>query len=302
MQRAIQELGYYPNHLAKSLRLKKSGTFVTVLSDIRNPVFAEIIKGMEDVAYENGYSMLIGNSGGCLNREEDYLRDFLSRKADGVLLITPRVDVRQITALASRLPLVLINEPRAPEGVPVVGIDDFAAVRDITGQIISLGYRRLAYIAGDKFAGIAARRREGFLAAAAQHGLENQVKIIPGGAEMRHGGQGMRELLKLGTLPQCVICYNDEVAIGAIKQAGESGLRMPEDIAFCGFDDIYTAGLPWPSLTTVRQPTYDIGACAASIMVDLQKGCEPPERKINLSYGLQIRNSTPPLPTEGNKR
>lgn len=291
---AAQELAYYPNHLAKRLRQQRSGTFIAVFSDIRNPVFADMMQGIEDVAYKNGYDMLIGNSGNSLEREEDYLRGFLSRKVDGVLLITPRVDLRQVSALARRLPLVLINEPRAPEDIPCVGIDDFAAVFELTERVIALGYRRLAYISGDN-AGIAARRREGFEAAVSRHKLEDGATILSGGSGMGHGVEGMRALSKLPQLPQCVICYNDEVAIGAIKQAQESGLRMPQDIAFCGFDDIYTAGLPWPSLTTVRQPACEIGAHAAGMLVDLQRGNPLPAQKVNLPYELRIRSSTPRL-------
>lgn len=287
---AIQQLGYRPNSIAKSLRLQKSGTFITVLNDIRNPVFAGMLKGMEDVAYEGDYSLLIGNSGGSPQREEGYLGEFLSRKADGIILITPRVPLEQVTDLAKRLPLVLINEPRAPKGVASVGIDDYAALGELTDQMLAMGHRSIAYLAGDERAGIAARRRAGFLDAMSRHGLTGAV--ISAGATMQHGREAMSRLLEGGEKPSCVLCYNDEVALGAMVYAMEKGVDIPQDISFCGFDDIPTASLPWPSLTTVHQPTYEVGAQAARLLLSLIGGAPPPPEPVHLAHSLRIRQSS----------
>lgn len=288
---ATEELGYRPNSIAKSLRLQKSGTLITILNDIRNPVFADMIKGMEDTAYQRGYSLLIGNTGGSLEREEGYLSDSLSRKADGVILITPRVELERVTTLSRQMPLVLINEPRAPQGVAAVGIDDYAGVAELTEYVISLGHRNIAYLAGDRKAGIAALRQKAFVDVMARHGLDG-YQIVPAGASLQHGREAMERLLESSFSPTCVVCYNDEVALGAMALAMARGVRAPEEISFCGFDDIPTASLPWPSLTTVHQPTYRIGAQAASLLLGLMEGQPPPGQQVYLPHQLKIREST----------
>lgn len=293
--RAVQELGYRPNSIAKSLRLQKAGTLITVLNDIRNPVFSGMIKGMEDVAYQRGYSLLIGNTGGSLRREEGYLRELLSRKADGLVLITPRVELAQVTELAAQLPLVLINEPRAPKQVAAVGIDDYAAQRELTQRVIQMGHRRIAYLMGDRKAGIAARRKAGVEDAMAEAGLSDSLALIPAGATMQHGANAMLELLESGFHPSCVLCYNDEVALGAMVCAMEKGIATPAELSFCGFDDIPTASLPWPSLSTVRQPTYEVGEAAAKLLIGLIEGEAPPAGHLHLAHSLELRSSTQEL-------
>lgn len=290
VQKAIAELGYQPNIIAQSLRRQKTGTFITVVNDIRNPVFSDMIRGMEDVAYEHGYSMLIGNANDSRQRESTYLQYLQARKVDGIVLVTPRAKMEDILHLAQHTHMVLINEAREQNQVPVVGIDDYAAVWDLTAYAVGAGYKNLAYITGDLKTGIAQRRNAAFIEYTNKNNISAQH--IEGGASIQHGYEGLRQMIESEKKPDCVLCYNDEVAIGALQYARDAGIRVPGDIAFCGFDDIPTASMLTPALTTVSQPTYKVGWKAASVLLDVLAGKKPPAAPVYLPYTLRIRETT----------
>lgn len=291
VQLAAKELGYHPNSIAKSLRMQRAGTIITVLNDIRNPVFADMIKGMEDAAYRSDYSLLIGNTDNSLEREERYLNDFLSRKADGIILVTPRVSENRILALREMMPVVLINDPRRMAEVPVIGIDDYAAMREMTQHMLQLGHRRFAFIGGDDMAGIARRRRQAFLDCLHKVGIEG-APMLSTGVTMQHGMDALSTLLEQGgELPSAIICYNDEVAIGVMHCAREHGISIPDMLSISGFDDISTATIVYPALTTVHQPTYQVGEMAATVLLNLLTEDSPSMQTVFLPHTLQIRNS-----------
>lgn len=291
VQQAAKELGYHPNSIAKSLRIQRAGTIITVLNDIRNPVFSDMIKGMEDVAYRSDYSLLIGNTDNSQEREDRYLHDFLSRKADGIILVTPRVSEERILALREMMPVVLINDPRRMAEVPVIGIDDYAAMREITQHMLLLGHRRFAFIGGDDMAGIARRRRQAFLDCMQAQGIQD-TPMLSTGVTMQHGMDALSILLAQGgALPSAIVCYNDEVAIGVMHCAREHGIAIPDALSVCGFDDISTAQIVYPSLTTVHQPTYQIGEMAATVLLNLLTGDSPTMQTVFLPHTLRIRNS-----------
>lgn len=290
---AVKELGYHPNSIAKSLRSQKAGTIITVLNDIRNPVFAGMIKGMEDAAYKSGYSLLIGNTDNSLAREARYLNDLFSKKADGLILITPRVEAEAIAALSGIIPVVLINDPRRLPDIPVVGIDDYAAVYELTEHMIHAGHKRFAFVGGDEKAGIAVKRKQAFGDCMARHGIAH-APILSTGVTMQHGRGALDTLLDSVNpeLPLAVMCYNDEIAVGLMQRARERGLSIPEQLAVCGFDDISTASIVYPALTTVHQPTYQIGEIAANLLIDLLQDKTPAVQTIYLPHSICVREST----------
>lgn len=299
VQQAAKELGYHPNSIAKSLRIQRAGTIITVLNDIRNPVFADMIKGMEDVAYRSGYSLLIGNTDNSPEREGRYLNDFLSRKADGIILVTPRVEESRILALREMMPVVLINDPRRLAEVPVIGIDDYAAMREMTRHMLQLGHRRFAFIGGDDVAGIAHRRKQAFQDCLLQHGIQN-APMLSTGVTMQHGMDALSTLLQQGgELPSAIVCYNDEVAIGVMHCARAHGISIPEQLSVCGFDDISTAQIVYPALTTIHQPTYQIGEMAATVLLNLLAEDAPTMQTVFLPHTLRMRDSARRVAPEG---
>ncbi|HYE84558.1 MAG TPA: LacI family DNA-binding transcriptional regulator [Clostridia bacterium] len=292
VMKTIDQLGYAPNTLARNFRTRKTNTIITVLHDICNPVMAEMIKGMEDVAYKNDYCLLIGNSGSNPDRAMDYIKALREKKADGVIFITPRINEDTIIEINKVVPVVLVSDYIENSHIPSVRVDDYNAAYKMTEYLINNSHKKIAYIAGPQNIRIAADRLKGFKAALEDHRLNYDGSlVIMDNSSFEDGYRSMGEILSNTDVPVSVVVYNDETAIGALEYAKEKGYRIPEEIAVAGFDNIGMAGLVKPRLTTVNQPKYEIGAMSMEIMLGMLQGMKPECEDNILDYQLIIRES-----------
>ena len=273
--RAARELDYNPNVIARSLRIKRTQIVVALLNDIKNPVFHDMLRGLEDTAYKHGYMLLTGNSANNTARELFYLRSLSMGRADGAILITPRTKHAKIKELTSGSPIVLMNDRYHGDDIPNIGIDDKQASFELTRRIVEKGHKRIACFRGTPGLWIAERRLEGFLTSIQQAASGITPLVIQGGSLMEDRYRAMAALHDMKELPTAIICYNDESAIGALTYAAEHGIKVPDTVSIAGFDDIPMSRLYQLGLTTVSQPGYEMAVTAMETLLTLMAKGRP---------------------------
>ncbi|REJ34746.1 MAG: LacI family transcriptional regulator [Bacillota bacterium] len=288
---AVKKLGYEPNVSARNLRIRRTATIIVVLPDINNPFFSFIVRGIEDVAHEQGFSVLLCNTDNDLERELQYTKIIGRRGADGAIFLTARVSSPHILTMAARVPVVLACE-YIEGAVSQVSIDNVAAALDATRHLIQLGHKRIAYVNGPPDVVLSRDRLRGYTLALKQAGLPIEEElIVPGTFYLESGVEAARRLLSLDDPPTAVFCANDEMAIGFIKEAYAMGRQVPDDVAVVGFDDIRFAAFYRPALTTIAQPMYEIGQRAARLLLDQIAGKAQGPESIVLPHRLVVRES-----------
>ncbi|MHB0868380.1 MAG: LacI family DNA-binding transcriptional regulator [Chloroflexota bacterium] len=292
---AARELGYQPNALARSLRVGRTNLFALLVPDITNPFFAELSRGAEDATSSYGYYLILCNTEDRADTEEKYIRALRERQIDGFLLATGHsADGAARRLIEANHPVVLVN--RRMQGVRsgYVVADDTPGARQAVSHLIELGHRRIAHIEGFPEADTAMRRKEAYLAIMSAHGLEKEAQemTVPGDFTLKAGQRAMEQLLQLPEPPTAVFAANDIMALAAITTAREHGLRVPEDLAIVGFNDIALAKLSCPTLTTVRTPIYEMGALAAQMLLKRVKGEDLSPAGIVMKTELVVRESS----------
>lgn len=293
---AARRVGYTPNRLGVSLRTARSGNIVVIIPDIADSHNARLIAGIESVAQEKGYSVLLGNTHGSARREREYAAMARSRQADGIILMSHRLPFRADTA-EELPPMVNGCEFTGHAGIPFVSIDDRQAAVDATRHLLGLGHRRIAAITGDMESTSSRNRLAGFREAMAAAGLEaGDDRVAYADYTVEGGAAATRELLLPRERPTAVFCFSDEMAIGCMHALRAQGFEVPRDMSVIGIDGIEFARYTHPPLTTIEQPTEEIGACCARILFGLLDG-ERPERLTHiLPHQLVVRESTAPPP------
>lgn len=290
---AARELGYRPNLLARGLSRRRSYALGVVVPDLSNPFFADVVSGVQAVAAEEGYAVLL-----CEGRHvpaERHLEELRSRLIDGVILDSAGESSVPVERLEG-LNLVLIDEPT--DRWPGVASDAEAAGRLAAEHLLELGHRRLAYL-GPASPAFGFRYRErGFVARLAEEGLRldsDRLRRVPAAAD--GGAEGMTALLALEEPPTGVFCADDRVAVGALKACLGAGVGVPERVSLVGCDDVELARLTSPELTTVRVPAREMGARAARLLVRrLEGGDTGPGPSRRLPVQLVRRGSSGPPP------
>jgi len=291
-----KRLGYKPNQIAKSLVLNKTFTIGVVVPEISHSFFPEVIRGIEEVAYQHNYHLILTHSAEKQKREKDALNTLESHRVDGILISTAE-SVKNFKLykelVNAKYPIVFFD--RYVEGIDAssVGINDKESSKEITKHLISHGYHKLAHLSGPKEVSIGNKRLEGFKEALEEADLKiDPDLIVESGFNESGGYDAMKKLLKLpkNKRPRAVVAVNDPAAFGAMQAIKDAGLRIPEDIAIVGFTDDIRAELVSCPLTTVRQPAYEVGKKAAQKLIDCINGDEKVEH-IVVETELVIRQS-----------
>jgi LacI family repressor for deo operon, udp, cdd, tsx, nupC, and nupG len=289
---AIQQLNYQPNILARHLRRLETKTILVIVPDITNTFFSKILRGIESVAIQNGYQVILGDTVNSIAREYEYLDLLRQKQVDGMILLTARMERELVEEIAENYPVVLACEYIEGSKIPTVSIDNISSARKATEHLIRLGHERIAYISGPMNIILGRDRLKGYQQAMAQYELEVKYSLIQEGDFSYESGYNlMMKYLAMENPPTAVFAANDEMAIGAIKAAKSHGIKIPEEIAIVGFDDIKIASIFEPALTTIAQPTYEIGTKAMDMLLKLIKGEEMKKRQFVLDNQLIIRES-----------
>lgn len=292
VMKAVKELDYNPNVLARQLRTMKTKTIIVIVPDITNTFFSKVLRGIEITARRNGYRVLLGDTGNDVTVEYEYLKALYEKHADGLVLLTARVDRNTIESLMEKYPAVLACEYLEDSNFPTVSINNMSAARKATEHLLKLGHKRVAHITGPMNIVLSRDRLKGYKQAMKTYGLEiNSLLIVEGDFYYKTGYDLMLKLMSIDNPPTAVFTANDEMAIGAIKAIESQGLKVPEDIAIVGFDNIEMSVWFSPSLTTISQPMYEIGEKAMNLLLDLIRGKKLRKNQFVLDDELIVRES-----------
>lgn len=292
---AMDELNYRPNRLAGSLRRKdkRTNTLGLLIPDSTNPFFSEVLRGAEDACFEAGFNIVLCNSDGDSEKELNYINVLLSKQVDGIMLVSAGSHQASLE-LISRRNAYAIMVDREVEGTQLdsVVIDNDLGGYIATQYLLELGHEEIGCITGPSLLTPSAKRVEGYRRALEDAGIPvNEQFIVPGDFRAKSGYTATKTLLDLSQRPTAIFTCNDMMAVGALCAIYESGLRVPDDISVVGFDDITLATFTVPPLTTVAQPSYEMGLLAAELMIQrLQDPSQPPQQKV-LRAALVIRSS-----------
>ncbi|MFC7584893.1 LacI family DNA-binding transcriptional regulator [Nonomuraea antimicrobica] len=247
--RAIEELGYRPNVLARGLRTSRSQTVGLIIPDITNPFYPALARGLQDVLAPAGYDQIISNTDGVHGIEQTAIEQMIARQVDGLAFAVFHTHAEDLLpVIEAGIPVVRLGGRLVQQGVDLVHSDDEGGAAEATRYLLGCGYRRIAFVCGPEAEGPAAERVTGYRAALADAGVPGGEALVAHTGFSRTGGaEGVARLLQLARPPDAVLCANDVMAIGALDVAARLGLRVPEDLAVMGFDDIDAAGLVSPA-------------------------------------------------------
>ncbi len=294
---AMEELGYQPNALARSLRRKQSHTLGMIVPDSANPFFAEVARGIEDISFDEGYTVILCNSVSNLEREALYIDLLAKKQVDGVILVAAGDSMRQVRTLQARnIALVMVDRDLPGSAVDCVLTDNFQGGREATEHLLHLGHRRIGCITGASDLTPSASRVDGYQQALAVAGIAvDETLIVKGDFQDQSGYVGAQQLLQLANPPTAIFASNDLMAIGAMSAALEAGLSVPKDLSVVGFDDIHLASFVNPPLTTVAQPKFELGRVAARMLLERIDNHELAPRRCRSVPQLIVRRSTAPF-------
>lgn len=297
VQQAIDELGYTPNLSARHLRNARTGIIALAIPELNNPYFAEVAGAAIREAAEHGYTLLLDYTDSDRETELMLIEGVRERIIDGLILSPVQIGRDDVLARKSDRPMVLIGENVF--GVPHdhIAIDNIAASHVAVQHLVSLGRHRIAFIGAhpDVHREPAHLRLRGYREALVAAGLPFDPALVATTSQFgrQDGLDGMRQLLKLTPPPEAVFAYNDLIAIGAIRAMHEVGLRVPQDVAVIGFDDIEEGRFATPSLTTISPDKESIGQLAVRSLIARVEGKPAPAPKdVQTPFRLVTREST----------
>ena len=294
---AADELGYRPDHIAKSLALRKTHTIGVVVPEITHSFFPEVIRGIDEEAQRAGYHLMLMHTAESAERERDAILTLESKRVDGILLSTAEsvVDAQFYKeVLHLGLPIVFFDRCVFGIGANCVSIDDQESARSITTHLIEHGYDPIAHLSGSQRVSIGLARLKGFRQALVEHGRKVlKDLIVESGFHEGGGYAAMSKILDRprDRWPRAVVAVNDPAAFGAIKALNERNIRIPDDIAIVGFSDDIRSALISTPLTTMRQPAYEIGKRAVHKLIAVMEGKSHVAEKIVVKADEVIRMS-----------
>lgn len=304
IKQIAREMGYVPSAVARGLKTSRSGVLGVMVRRITDPFLSEVLQGIEDVLYEEGYSLFLAASNRDAQREKAIVRLMSERRVDGVIVCSSQVSEEHRRRLERfGVPTVLINNQAVEESSYAVYHDDVWGSRQVVGHLLALGHRRIAYLGNARGGRTTQDRLRGYREGMSAAGLEVPAAYLvtaPNGLA-EGGAVGAQTLLNLARRPSAIVCYNDLMAIGAMQVLQRAGVVVPHDCSVAGFDNVELAAYVNPPLTTFDQPKYKLGQQAATMLLRLLDEESEPEGKgaasmMMLRGRLCVRDSTAPPP------
>lgn len=291
---AAAELGYTPNPAAQSLHSMKTGAIGILLPYVSGEFFAELLNGIDAAAQEGGRLLLISTSHNSEDELEAALRG-MYRRVDGILVMAPVTTADAVLKRAPHdIPVVFMNTRTERSDIPLITFDNYSGMRSMTEHLIARGHTRIGFITGPATAFDAQERFRGYREALKAAGIAfSEDLVVDGQYTQRAGYDGTKHLLRLETRPTAIMTSNDDAALGAMSALREAQLRIPEDVALCGFDDIPSAAFTVPSLTTVHVPVRELGKQSVELLeAAIDTGLKASQASFKLPLELRLRGST----------
>lgn len=300
---AIQELGYVPSAQAVSLAKGQASCIGMLVPTLTWPVILDILRGVTEEVENSGYGIMLYN----MTSSEESIRTLVTqavraKQIDGLVVLTPPGMLSYVEDLHHQgLPTILIDDRGYNPTFPSVTTTNVEGGYSATKHLLDTGRRRIAYINGNEEFGCSQDRLNGYLRALHEAGITPDPDLIyEGDFTEERGAIGMSLFLERGIEVDAVFAANDQMAFGAMKVLRAAGKRMPEDVAIVGYDDIYTAAYTTPTLTTIRQPFYEMGQTAVNLLLDRLRGRELANTPISLPTTLVVRESSGGHASTGN--
>ena len=295
VEAAIADLGYVPNVLARSLRSRRTGTLGLILTDISNPFWTTVARGVEDAASDAGFNVILCNTDESEVEQDKYLHVLMQKQVDGVLLVPARSAVEPIKFIQSQNTSVVVLDRRIPNSqTDVVRCDSEGGAYQLTSLLLSLGHRRIAMLSGPRGVSTAEDRVAGYRRALAEAGVDVDAAPVCYGEFSLQSGYAMTlQVLARTPRPSALFAGNNFIAIGALRALRDTGLRVPEDLALVGFDDLPADLVVDPFLTVAAQPAYEMGRQATELLLArLSEEAPAAYQEIVLPTEIVVRQSS----------
>jgi len=291
----IDSLGYRPSGIARGLATKRTAALGVVVPDIANPFFAGIVRGAENHAYADGYSVFLCNTNEDPARELAVLHSLEEKRIDGLILCASRLSEEKLAVVGEHFPeVVLMLRHLEHDSIHSVLVDDRLGGQILTRHLIRSGHRKIGFLAGPAKSYSGKCRVRGYKAAMKEAGFPvNPQWVVNGAPYVQHGKESARKLLTSFPELTALLCFNDLVAVGAIQACAQLGRSIPQDMAITGFDDIPLASLVTPTLTTCRIPQDTLGESAMQMLLNSIKGSNGTRKKVLIRPELIVRESAP---------
>lgn len=295
VEQAIEELDYRPNGVARSLKKRRTRSVGLLISNILNPFYTALVRGIEDVAVEHAYNLILCNTDYDADKERMYLGVLREKRVDGIIVTSPPGE-RQLSALQRegiRVVLLDCRPERGGASVDVVVVDNAAGAFQGTEHLVRHGYGPIAFLGFPLQLFTGQERLKGYRQALEAYGMEVEEELIViRGQGVDCAFQEMLRLLDKPRPPRAVFAANNFMTRGAVMAVRERGLRIPQDVALVGFDDFEWAPFVDPPITVVSQPTYELGSTAATMLIQRLESEEPREPQVKvLPVKLVVRQS-----------
>lgn len=288
---AVEQLNYRPNQLARSLKLKRSCSIGVIVPDISNEFFPEILKGIDNTAHKHGYNIFLCNTNNDVFLEEESINMLISKDIDGIIFIgTANSQILQRSDIT--VPIVLVDRKIGNTYTSIIS-DNYRGGYMATAHLIQCGYRNIALLGGVLTIPNFSERLQGYKDALQDHNIPYcEDHVILCDCSISGGYHAAQEMAKRNLHADAVFAINDLIALGAMRGFRDLGLRIPEDIALIGFDDIAFAAHVIPSLSTISQPKFDMGKIAAEKLLERISDKEKLAEHIVLAPKLVIRETS----------
>ncbi|MFE2041346.1 LacI family DNA-binding transcriptional regulator [Streptomyces sp. NPDC059477] len=290
----IEELGYQPNSLAQGLRTRRTMTVGLLVPDLTNPFYPMVLRGLDDVLVPVGYRVVACNTDGVREQEAAFLRDMAGRSVDGAVIAAFQLPRKDLLDHRRTMPVVRLGGGYFDADLgDLVRSDDEGGMAQAVRYLLEQGRQRVAYIGGRRHTGPSDLRETGYRRALAEADrVIDEDLVLRGGFTRDAGREAAEILLARDARPDAIACANDLIAIGVLDAARKLGLRVPEELAVTGYDDIDAAFLVTPALTTVVNPAREVGrACGAALLRQLTAEEAEPARELVIANALVRRES-----------
>jgi LacI family transcriptional regulator len=296
VNQATAELGFQRNAVARNLRRSRTSLWAVIISDIENPFFTSLVRGVEDVAQAAGYSVVLCNSDENLKKEANYASAAVAERMAGVIISPASERASNVGALLeAKVPVVAIDRSIRGARVDSVRVDNTQGAAEATTHLLAVGYKRVACITGPQRATTAGQRLRGYVRAHRAAGVAVNPELLRHADFRQQGGyDAMSSLLALPAPPDAVFVANNLMTVGALACLTDNGISIPDGMGIVGFDDIPWAQLIRPTLSVVRQPTYDLGETAGHLLIERIAQPSRSPSTVILSTSLSIGHSSSP--------
>ena len=290
---AVKALNYQPNRNARNLRMNTTSKIGVIISDIQNPFFGSVVRGIEKVTIKDDYTIILGNSDEDPEREKKLITMLLEEGVAGIILVPTNADAETYRPLLnSSTPFIVIDRQLPFPHLDMVLVNGAAGAELAVDHLVSLGHSKIGYVGGLKHLSVMRERERGYIECLRKHRISITDKYLRLGNNRQDGGySAVCELLSLSQPPTAILIANNLMTLGGLQAIHESGLEIPVDVSLVGFDDMDWASSLRPALTCVAQPAYEMGSIAATLLLERIHAPDLAKKTILLNTHLVVRAS-----------